>query len=449
MLGGLVGGRFAVIDVLGVGGFGAVYRALQQPVGRPVALKLIHPQLDGLEQVRSRFFREARVVAALNDPTVVTLFDYGEQPNGMIYMAFELVEGVALSQIIGQGPLPIERAASLLMQVLRALAVAHRRGLVHRDIKPANIMVRRDEFGHEAVKVLDFGIAKITQRSEGEEATLQTREGMMLGTPRYMAPEQARGGEVDARADLYAVGVLAYEVLTGRPPFVGVTPLEVAVAHVTQTPPPIDPQLGLPPALVQVVLKALAKAPGDRFETAAAMAEALGAAVPAARAATAALPTVPDGKASTHSLEAVAAPSWDEPSLEVAGAPRRWIVPAVLAVLAMGAAIFWMTQRSPTGGASAGAAQPVSAAPVRVPDAALLPDAAVPDAQVPDAARPAPDAAQEADARPPDAVPPDAAAPPTQGGAPPTKGPNAPASGPRRVRPPPGRAPESLEMPEF
>ena len=451
VLGTLVAGRFAVIDVLGVGGFGAVYRALQQSVGRVVALKLIHPRLDGAEQVRARFFREARVVAGLNDPTVVTLFDYGEQPDGMIFMAFELVEGVPLGDLLRNGPLEPDHAVGLMLQVLRALAVAHRRGLVHRDIKPANIMVRRDEFGQDTVKVLDFGIAKITQREEGEEATLQTREGMLLGTPRYMAPEQARGVDsVDARADLYAAGVILYELLSGRPPFAGNTPLEVAVAHVTQAPPPLDPSLRLPPALVAVVMRALAKRPDDRFENAAAMADALRLALPELRQSTGTIAYAPETKAV---LALAPDPSIDEPGLAPAPPRRTWVVPAVVGGLVVAAVGIWLALRPPTSAGSGAGPQatPVTAGPVTAGPVTAGPHQGLGAPASAAGTDAAPADAAPADAAPPvDAAPVDAtrdAAPDARFVAPPTAPPAAPVT--RRPRPVRPDAPATLEVPEF
>ena len=277
-LGSRVAGRFAVVGVLGQGGFGAVYRAIQQPVGRPVALKLIRPEVKQREQVQARFFREAKVVAGLNDPHVVTLYDYGEAEDGALFMAFEFVHGDPLDVVITeQGPLAPVRVAHLLLQVLRALAVAHRRGLIHRDIKPANIMVRRDEFDNETVKVLDFGIAKVAEAAEGKAATVETREGMVLGTPRYMSPEQARSQPIDARCDLYSVGVMAYEMLAGQAPFLQDSAIEVLMDHIMKPPPPFTPDLELPPALSKVVMRALGKKPEDRFQSAIQMAEALAA----------------------------------------------------------------------------------------------------------------------------------------------------------------------------
>ncbi len=274
LVGRKIAGKYHIVGILGRGGFGAVYRAVQEPIGRPVALKVMLPQQDAQAGLRSRFFREARIVAGLTDPATVTLYDYGEEPDGRLYMAFELIEGVTLKQVLVGGPLEPRRVLRLLLQALGALAEAHRSGCVHRDIKPANLMLTRSVHRDEALKVLDFGIAKMPAQS-AEEPTLETREGVILGTPKYMSPEQARGIEVDHRTDLYALGCVAWAALTGRAPFEGTSAMDVLMAQVSAPLPVVDPALGVPPAFEAIVRRALAKAPDDRWPTAEAMARAL------------------------------------------------------------------------------------------------------------------------------------------------------------------------------
>jgi serine/threonine protein kinase len=280
ILGQVVGGKFAIVGLIGVGGFGAVYRAIQTPVGRVVAVKVIRPQPDAAshDQLRARFFREARVVARLSDPATVTLYDYGEESDGRLYMVFEYIDGIPLSLQLKDGPLPPERVAPLLFQMLGALAEAHRLGCVHRDLKPGNVMLARSGFGEEVVKVLDFGIAKVTTASDTDHSlvsSLETREGVVIGTPKYMAPEQARGLDVDARADIYALGCLAYAMLTGKPPFDFHSAVDVLMAQVAQAPRPLPAALGVPERLSGVVFRALAKDPNDRFQSAEEMARAI------------------------------------------------------------------------------------------------------------------------------------------------------------------------------
>ena len=278
LLGRVVGGKFAIVDVLGVGGFGAVYRAIQSPVGRHVAVKIIHPQNDTQGHLRTRFFREAKVVSRLSDSATVTLYDYGEGSDGQLYMVFELIEGRPLGAVLRGGRLSPDRVPPLLIQILGALAEAHRIGCVHRDLKPGNIMIARGTLGDETAKVLDFGIAKVGRGETPDpslELSMETREGVVLGTPKFMSPEQARGQEVDSRSDLYSLGCVAYAMLAGRPPFDGGSAVDILMAHVGLAPTPFAPALGVPPALEAIVLRALAKDPAARFQTAEDMARAL------------------------------------------------------------------------------------------------------------------------------------------------------------------------------
>ena len=277
VLGRLVAGKYAVYDVLGMGGFGAVYKAVQEPVGRPVALKVVHPQHAEKPDLRARFFREAKLVARLKDSATVTLYDYGEEDDLGLFMVFELVEGVTLDQIMDHGPVDPIRVAHILLELLRALAEAHSMGVIHRDLKPANVMLLRDTAGNEAVRLLDFGIAKLVDHTAGEQRrTVETQEGLVMGTPRYISPEQARAlGNVDLRSDLYSLGVMGYAMLAGDNPFRRPSVIETIMAHCNDTPPPLDPALGVPPAFEEAVLRAVEKVPEDRFSSAHEMAEAI------------------------------------------------------------------------------------------------------------------------------------------------------------------------------
>lgn len=278
LLGRVVKERFAIVGVLGEGGMGAVYKAIQQPVGRPVALKVINSDMDD-PNISARFFQEARVVSRLSDPSIVTLYDYGEAEDGSLYMVFEFIHGRLLFEMLRkEGPFAPKRAVGLVLQILGGLVEAHAMGLVHRDLKPENIMVTANNLGEEKAKVLDFGIAKMVG---ADDSGVRTREGIVLGTPRYMSPEQAQDLTLDGRSDLYSLGVILYELLTGRAPFVDGAAIEILMAHINRAPPPIDPSRGIPPALVDVVFKALSKKPAERFADAESMARALRAALDA------------------------------------------------------------------------------------------------------------------------------------------------------------------------
>ena len=264
--------RYQVVQKLGAGAFGTVYKAKDRVLGRMVAIKTI--RLEGLaasgvgiEELVQRFQQEAQVSAQLRHPNIVTIYDVGEF-EGMSYLAMEFIEGTGLDRVIkAEHRLPIERAASIAAQVADALSFAHEHNIVHRDIKPANIMIEAGD----RVKVTDFGIAKITNASESLTAT-----GSLLGTPSYMSPEQARGQSLDGRSDLFAVGSVLYEMVTGTKAFKGESITGLIFKIITEQPQPIqdlDPRV--PEAMVQVIQRALQKDPAARFQTGREMAEAL------------------------------------------------------------------------------------------------------------------------------------------------------------------------------
>src|SRR5690606_28335522 len=193
----------------------AVFRATHLSLDRPVAVKVLHPRLSDDEQVAKRFDREALAVSKLDHPNCVQVIDFGTTPKGMKYLVMQFLEGRELRDLTGVA-LPIEQAVGFGIQILRALEHAHKRGLVHRDLKPENVFVVHDDDDRPVVKLVDFGIVKLLEGAGQEKLT---RLGMAFGTPTYMSPEQAAGGKIDARTDLYAAGVLLYELLTGLPPF--------------------------------------------------------------------------------------------------------------------------------------------------------------------------------------------------------------------------------------
>ncbi|MGW7525754.1 protein kinase domain-containing protein [Streptomyces sp. NPDC054783] len=267
----LLGGRYELVEKLGQGGMGTVHRGVDRRLRRAVAVKLLSSMLAHDPQSRARFRREAHAAAALNHPAVATIHDVGEEPHPdgpRPYLVMEYVQGATLAEVLRGGPLPVVDAINAACAVLDALRHSHECGIVHRDIKPSNIMLT----GPDTVKVLDFGIAKAFT----EAATRITGSGAALGTPAYLSPEQIKGAEIDHRADLYAMGCLLHELLTGQPPFRGESPFAVMHQHLFAAPEPVArlrPQI--PPAVEAVILRALAKDPEERFADAGQMRAAL------------------------------------------------------------------------------------------------------------------------------------------------------------------------------
>ncbi len=259
-------GQYQILDEIGRGGMAVVYKAWQPSLNRYVALKVLPPQFTFDREFVERFLREAQAAAGLRHPNIVVIYDVGRQDD-TFYIVMEYLEGRTLKQLIEEeGPLPPARVGHIVAQVAAALDYAHQRGFVHRDVKPANIFVGPDD----RVTLTDFGIAKAAWN------THLTRTGMLIGTPEYMSPEQARGEEVDARTDLYSLGIVAYEMLTGRVPFGGTTPHAVLHQQIYEPPPPLRSlRPGSSPAVDEILNKALAKQPADRYVTAGDFARAL------------------------------------------------------------------------------------------------------------------------------------------------------------------------------
>jgi serine/threonine-protein kinase len=254
----LFDGRYRIVRKLGTGGMANVYLAEDQELGRSVAIKILDDRHASDEQFVERFRREAKNAASLSHPNIVSIYDRGEA-EGTYYIAMEFLDGRTLKELLVRfGTPPIRIAVGYTRQILAALAFAHKFGLVHRDIKPHNVLV--DSSGH--VKVTDFGIAR-------SEASQMTEAGSIIGTAQYLSPEQARGAPVDQRSDIYSVGVLLYELLTGSVPFTGDTPVEIAMKHLSQVPrPPSKKRPDVPRGLDLAVVRALAKDPDERYQTA-------------------------------------------------------------------------------------------------------------------------------------------------------------------------------------
>src|SRR5687767_10537444 len=313
----ILGGQYQIVEKIGTGGMGSVYKASQPAMNRMVAIKILHPKLAGRKDLTSRFRREARAMSQLTHPNTVKVFMYGElEEDGSLYIVMELLEGRNLNQTVRkEGAMAPERAIPVLIQVCGALQEAHDLGIVHRDLKPENIFLSRQGGIDDYPKVLDFGLAKVTERQMQPGSVILTQEGMVFGTPEFMSPEQAQGKTLDARSDIYSLAVILYEVLTGKLPFTARTPMEYIQKHVTD--PIIQlsdrvPDRKFPRGLDDALAKALQKNPDNRFQTAGEFGEALrpfgGAAAQALPAVGPATPSpTPELKASSNrALAAVA-----------------------------------------------------------------------------------------------------------------------------------------------
>jgi eukaryotic-like serine/threonine-protein kinase len=270
----LVGERYELGELIGYGGMAEVHRGRDVRLGRDVAIKILRADLARDPSFLNRFRREAQSAAGLNHPAIVAVYDTGEDHSptdgaAIPFIVMEYVEGRTLRDILkSEGPLPPRRAMEITSEVAGALDFSHRNGLIHRDVKPANVMITRAG----AVKVMDFGIA----RALSDNAATVTQTASVIGTAQYLSPEQARGEAVDARSDVYSTGCLLYELLTGKPPFQGDSPVAVAYQHVRENAPsPSSVNPAIPPALDSIVMKALAKNPLNRYQSAAEMREDL------------------------------------------------------------------------------------------------------------------------------------------------------------------------------
>ncbi|KYF54781.1 protein kinase, partial [Sorangium cellulosum] len=294
-LGITIADRFVIVGKLGAGSMGTVYRARQEAMGRDVAIKILRSDRAFDAQAKARFTREARAMSLLRSPHTVTVFDFGEvvddsadpsfgrgrstgqsSPDGVawssgsLYLAMELLEGESLGQRLKRlRRLRVGDAVRIARHALLSLAEAHDKGIIHRDLKPDNLFLARPPAGeHEEIcKVLDFGIAKVVTGAERPVDALETQAGTVFGTPRYMSPEQAQGRALDARSDLYSLGVLLYQMLVGRPPFIDDDAVVVMARHIKTAPVPAveaAPEAGIPPSLSELLQRALAKRPEDR-----------------------------------------------------------------------------------------------------------------------------------------------------------------------------------------
>ncbi|MFN7925426.1 MAG: protein kinase [Bryobacteraceae bacterium] len=345
---GQVIGDHQVIESIGSGGMGEVYKVRNTLSGRIEAAKVLHAGLEGHAEVVDRFLREIRVLAALSHPNIAPLLTAYRFEGGVV-MVMEHVDGVSLRELLDKGPLPAETAVRFAAQVLDALSYAHGKGVVHRDIKPANIMLTREG----QIKLMDFGIAR------GPQEAHLTRTGMTVGSAFYMSPEQIENKDVDARSDIYALGVTLYELVTGVRPFLGDSEFSIMSAHLAASPrPPIEVDPRIPAMLNQVILMAIQKDPAQRFQTAEAMRRALGAIAGPAQPAPVPAPQPVQAKPVPPPMPA-AAPPVAAPPPQHSSKRALYIVAGSLATLAALGVTAWQLPRW----MSTQASQPAQTAP--------------------------------------------------------------------------------------
>jgi serine/threonine-protein kinase len=272
LLGAVIDERYRIVRRIGEGGMGIVYEVEHVVIEKRLALKVLRDDYSSRPEVVARFRQEAKSASRIGNEHIVDISDFGETPNGASYFVMELLDGEDLANVLArEGTLPLSRAADILTQCARALAAAHAKGIVHRDMKPENIFLTKRDSRPDFVKIVDFGIAKMSDiETDGQPGRKLTKTGMIFGTPEYMSPEQAAGKQLDHRVDVYALGVILFELLTGRVPFSGDTFMGVLTQHMFEAPPSLaqaNPNVQLPEAIEIFVRRALAKDPGERFQS--------------------------------------------------------------------------------------------------------------------------------------------------------------------------------------
>jgi serine/threonine protein kinase len=261
--------EYELLEEVGEGGMGVVFKARHRVTNGVLAIKVMLPEIAQKRKNVQRFLIEAKAASSLKHPNICKVFDFGSTESGLSYLVMEWIDGISLGRkVIRDKRVPAAEAIRIFQQISTALAHAHERKVIHRDLKPENIMLTRDSEGRTEVKVVDFGIAKmIHEDADVTRSYTLTSDGMVVGTPLYMSPEQARSHTIDGRSDIYSLGCLMYFTLTGNPPFIGETGVDTVYKHINEPPPPIDSALNIPPDLIRIVRRSLEKKPEDRYQT--------------------------------------------------------------------------------------------------------------------------------------------------------------------------------------
>jgi serine/threonine-protein kinase len=327
-------GEYVVVDRIGSGGMGSVYKAEQPSMNRMVAIKVLHPRFATRDDLVARFRREARAMSQLSHPNTARVYKYGALDDGSVYFVMDYLEGRNLAaEVRENGPMQAVRAVQLMVQVCGALEEAHRAGIVHRDLKPENVFLTTSGAATDFPKVLDFGLAKMSEKQMGRGSMMFTQQGMVFGTPEFMSPEQAQGEPLDNRSDIYSLALILYELITGKLPFDAKTPLDMMKAHVRDAPIPLSERVAgktFWPELDAVIAKALAKSPDDRYASAAEFGEALLSCLPGTPAKPASVPPQANATASDApaAVEAEPAPA-PLPDLDPSARRESTVVPDV------------------------------------------------------------------------------------------------------------------------
>ena len=268
-----IGDRYKIEALIGVGGMGAVYRGRHETMGKTLAIKVLHEDAVANKKAVLRFDQEARAASTLAHPHLVSVYDYGVTDDGAPYLVMDYLDGISLGTIIrDEGRLEPTRALTIFIQIAEAIGHAHKKGVIHRDLKPSNVIITKTDREEDFVKIVDFGIAKLMTATGGAEENSLTQTGEIFGSPLYMSPEQCTGQKLDQRSDIYSLGCLMYETLSGRPPLQGANPVQTIMMHVQDDAPPLTGTLPtnveLPPGLASVVMRCLLKSADERYQSA-------------------------------------------------------------------------------------------------------------------------------------------------------------------------------------